>query len=100
MACKICKHPRHAEMVVDYARTSSYRKVAQMYGVNFKTLQRHISKCVYAVMSEAEEKEYQTILNQVARMLTFEFAPLPKKRPKSLITKPFEWTWSRRSWKQ
>ena len=87
-------------MVVDYARTSSYRKVAQMYGVNFKTLQRHISTCVYAVMSEAEEKEYQTTLNKVARMLTWEFTPLPNKRPKSLIKTPVEWTWSRRSWKQ
>ena len=85
-------------MIVVYARMGSYRAAARLYGVDFKTLQRHITQCVYAVMEEVEEREFRKYFNQVSQMLIFEFTPLPKKPPRSIITKPIKYTWSRRSW--
>jgi len=98
--CKICKHPDHAEMVIAYARVSNYRTVARRYGVDHKTLQRQIVRCVYEVMTEVEEKEFRKFFGYVSEMLTSEFMPPPKKRPKSMVTKEIKYTWSRRSWKK
>jgi hypothetical protein len=100
VACKICRHSKHAQMVIAYAYIGSFRTVAGMYGVSFKTLQRHITECVYSVISEVEEQNYQRYLKYVSEMLTWEYMPPQKKRPKSIITTHVEYTWSRRSWKK
>lgn len=100
MSCRICKHPKHGEMVVRYAQTDSYRTVAEMFGVSAKTLQRHVTQCVYSVMGEFEEREYRKFLEYVFQYLLWEFTPQRKKRPKSIITSDIQFTWSRRAWKK
>lgn len=105
MACKICKHPKHREIVTDYFITESYRKTASNYDVNYNTLHRHITKCVVEVMFYMEERDFQEWLEESVEELTEHYQelkdkepPKKKKRPKKLVTKPIEWTWSRRSW--
>ncbi len=98
MACKICNHPKHGEMVIQYARNPSYRNVAKKYGVSFKSLQRHVNQCVYEVMEEAEEERYRKVFEYATVVLMVEYGRIRKTTYKSLVTKPIEWTWSRRSW--
>jgi len=70
------------------------------YGVGYRSLQRHIDLCLAAILSEQEKRAYETALSDTAALLRSYFAiKMRKPRPKSIITKPIEFTWSRRAWK-
>lgn len=100
MSCSICRHPRQAEMIIDYADTLSLRATASRYGVGYRSLHRHIERCIYALMEEDEQRRYEQELAETAEllMLHFSFQQRPRRK-KSIITKKIKFTWSRRAWK-
>lgn len=106
--CKICSHPRGADIVAMYFAIDSLRKAASLYQVSFKTLHRHIQNCLAQIGLEKRETSFQTKLRLESIALMEELnsrynAPrLDKRRPrpKPIITKPVEFTWSRRGWKR
>jgi hypothetical protein len=101
MKCSICRNPKGAEIVEDYCRSLSLRKTAERYNVGFRSLQRHIDKCLEAILSEEEEQEYQNALRLVEPFLKNWLIPKPKKLLlRSKITKNVEFTWSRKSWEK
>jgi hypothetical protein len=101
MNCSICRHPQAAEMIIDYAYTCSLRVTASRFNVGYRSLQRHIERCVYALMEEAEQQEYEQKLSSVAEDLRFYFEyKMRPRRKESIITKKVNFTWSRRAWKQ
>jgi len=99
MFCSICQHPQQAEMIIDYAYTCSLRETASRFGVGYRSLQRHLERCIRDLMAEQEQKEYEREFAEVAELLrlNFQFRIKPSRR-KSIITKKVEFTWSRRSW--
>lgn len=105
--CKICRHPQSAEIVAVYFATDSLRTAANLCGVNFKTLHRHIQNCLVQIGFYNREKEFQLRLMEQSIILTKELnarfnAPrldMRRPRPKPMITKPVKFTWSRRAWK-
>jgi hypothetical protein len=66
MNCSICSHPDHPEMVAHYVRFGSYRGTAANFGVGYRSLQRHITYCVYTVMAEAEQDDFEQALREVS----------------------------------
>ena len=100
MKCSICRHPQQTEMIFDYAHTFSLRVTASRYGVGYRSLHRHIERCIYALMEEDKQQRYQQKLAEVAELLMqcFTFQQKPRRR-KSIITKEVKFTWSRRAWK-
>lgn len=101
MNCTICRHPRQAEMIIDYAFTYSLRVTAWRFGVGYRSLHRHIERCIYAIMEEQEQKDYQRRFAEVAEFLRMYFKPIPKLPcRKSIIKKKVEFSWSRRAWKK
>lgn len=99
MFCSICRHPRQAEMIVDYASTCSLRATARRFGAGYRSLQRHLENCISVLMVEQEQKEYEREFAEVAELLRLYFQPPPKPyRRKSIIPKKVEFTWSRRAW--
>lgn len=102
MSCSICALPIRGEIVQDWIRSSSLRRTAQRYGVGYKSLHRHIRKCLAAVMAEQDERHFQEEFANIAGLLRRVFAPPLAQRPRrhrSIITKPVQFTWSRRAWK-
>ncbi len=105
--CLICRHPQGAEIIGVYFATDSLRTAARLCGVSFKTLHRHIQNCLVQIGFDNREKEFQLRLMEESNALTDELnarfnAPrLDKRRPrpKPMVTKPIEYTWSRRAWK-
>lgn len=99
MNCSICHHPQQAEMIIDYAHTISLRVTATNFGVGYRSLHRHIERCIYALMEEDEQQRYQQELAEVAELLMqyFTIRQRPRRR-KSIITKEVKFTWSRRAW--
>ena len=84
-----------------WAASGSLRATALVYGVGYRSLHRHIDLCVASILAEKEAKEYETAFRETAKLLRFYFSQMNRKpRPKSIITKPVEFTWSRRSWKK
>jgi hypothetical protein len=65
MNCSICSHPNHPEIVAEYTRSGSYRRTAPRFGVGYRSLQRHITYCVYAVMEEAEQDDFERAVREV-----------------------------------
>ena len=99
MFCSICRHPQQAEMIIDYAETCSLRETAKRFGAGYRSLQRHLERCVAYVMAEQEQKDYEREFAEVAELLLLYFqSPPPPYRRKSIITKRIEFTWSRRAW--
>jgi len=100
MNCSICQHPQQADIIIDYAYTKSFRLTALRYRIGYRSLQRHVSRCIYALLEEQEQNEYELEFSRVVNLLAFYCNPSPKPyRLKSIITKPVEFTWSRRAWK-
>lgn len=105
--CKICRHPQSADIVAFYFATDSLRTAAKLFDVSFKTLHRHIQNCLVRIGIENREKEFQRQLREESKALTDELnarfnAPrldMRRPRPKPMVTKPVEFTWSRRAWK-
>lgn len=101
MFCSICQHPRQAEMIIDYAYSCSLRATAMRFGAGYRSLQRHLKYCIVFVMAEKEQKKYEREFKENAELLRLYYAELYRpRRPKSIIKKPVEFTWSRRSWKK
>ncbi len=101
MYCTICTHSKQIEIVEDYIYSGSLRRTSRRYDVGYRSLHRHIDLCLASIYSEAAEREYQEELKFWEQQLRWQFGYKPKKkRPKSIITKPVEFTWSRRSWKK
>lgn len=99
MNCSICRHRQHAEIIIDYAQTSSFRVTAERFGVGYRSLHRHIERCIYALMEEDEQSDYRKAFEITARILRNSFkVHIKPRRPKSIITKNVDFTWSRRSW--
>lgn len=99
MYCSICKHPKQAEMIEHYARSGSFRLTAAYYRVGYRSLHRHIDLCVASILAEQEERDYQKAFKENAKWLRTYFGIIKRKpRPKSIIKKKIEWTWSRRAW--
>ncbi len=99
MNCSICRHPRQAEIIIDYAYTSSLRSTAERFEVGYRSLHRHIERCIYALMEEDEQNDYRKAFAETAEMLRVSFKVRAKsRRPKSIITKNVDFTWSRRAW--
>lgn len=100
MYCTICRNPKSPEIVEDWAYSGSLRFTAAKYRVGYRSLQRHIDLCLASVLSEKENLEYEDAFDDNARLLRWCFAvKMRKRRPKSIITKPVKFTWSRRAWK-
>ena len=102
MYCSICTHPNQINIVVDYIYTASYRLTAKRYGVGYRSLQRHIDKCIASIFAEREEREYQAEFERCSELVKEYFTlkqRQPKPRKKSIITKPITYSWSRRAWK-
>jgi hypothetical protein len=87
-------------MIIDYAHTCSLRVTADRFDVGYRSLHRHIERCLYAILEEHEQRECEQELSAVAAELKlhFEYQLRPRRR-KSIITKKVEFTWSRRAWK-
>ena len=101
MNCSICRHPQQAEIIVEYAYTSSLRSTAERFGVGYRSLHRHIQRCIYALMEEDEQDEYRKALTETVEILRASFKIHSKqRRPKSIITKNVDFTWSRRGWQK
>jgi hypothetical protein len=101
MSCSICRHPRQAEIIIDYAYSCSLRATASRFNVGYRSLQRHLERCIPCLMAEQEQKSYEREFAEVAELLQLHFQPQPKPcRRKSIITKKVEFTWSRRAWKK
>ncbi len=106
--CSICIHPGGAQIVADYFITESLRRTAKRFGVGFRALQRHINVCVPAICLEGNDREFYEKLELESKKLTRELnllfnAPRLDRRiprPKTMITKKVEFTWSRRGWKK
>lgn len=99
MSCSICRHPQQAEILISYADTCSLRKTADSFNAGYRSLQRHLERCIPALMAEQEQKEFEREFKEVAELLLLYFQPPPKPyRRKSIITKKVEFTWSRRAW--
>ena len=99
MPCSICRHPQQAEMIIDYAYTCSLRATARRFGAGYRSLQRHLGRCIVSLMAEQEQKDYEREFAEVAELMRLHFQPQPKPyRRKSIITKRIEFTWSRRAW--
>ncbi len=101
MYCSICTHPKQIEIVEDYIYSGSLRQTAERYEVGYRSLQRHIDFCIASIFSEFEEREYQSEIKKCEEHLRIIFGFKQRKmRPKSIIKKPVEFTWSRRAWKR
>jgi hypothetical protein len=88
-------------MIEDWVRSLSLRRTASRYGVGYRSLQRHIDLCVASILSEQEQREYEAAFHENADRLRWYFAlKMRKPRPRSIITKSVEFTWSRRAWKK
>ncbi len=99
MFCSICQHPQQAEMIIDYANTCSLRETASRFGVGYRSLQRHLERCIRDLMAEQEQKEYDREFAEVAELLLINFQIyLKPARRKSIIKKNVEFSWSRKSW--
>ena len=99
MFCSICRHPKQAEMIIDYAYSCSLRATARRYNAGYRSLQRHLENCIPLVMAEKEQKEFEREFKEFADLVRLCFQPPPEPyRRKSIITKPVEFTWSRRGW--
>lgn len=99
MPCSICQHPQQAEMIIDYANSCSLRATARRFGAGYRSLHRHLGRCIFYLMAEQEQKDYEQEFAEVAELLRLNFQPPPKPyRRKSIITKKVEFTWSRRAW--
>ncbi len=99
MFCSICQHPQQPEMIIDYAVTCSLRETANNFGVGYRSLHRHLERCIVALMIEQEAKDYDKDFAEVAELVALFYMPSFKSRPKSIIKMPIEFTWSRRAWK-
>jgi hypothetical protein len=100
MFCSICTKSFRAEIIEAWARSGSLRETAARFGVGYRSLQRHLDLCLASVWSEVEEWGYQKELRESADLLMLYYRiKMRKPRPKSIIKKPVEYTWSRRSWK-
>ncbi len=101
MYCTICTNPNKATIVEDWAYTGSLRRTAKRYGVGYRSLQRHIDLCLASILSEKEQQQYEAAFRESAAWLRQLFAfTMRKPRPKSVITTPVQFTWSRRAWKR
>lgn len=101
MFCSVCRNPKRAEIVLDWAYSGSLRLTAYRYGIGYRSLQRHIDLCLAAILSEKEQREYESTLAENVQLVRYYFLfKMRKPRPKSIITKPVEFTWSRRAWKK
>ena len=101
MYCSVCTHPKQIEIVEDYIYRGSLRETAWRFGIGYRSLQRHIDFCIASIYSELEEREYQSELNKWEEYLRIVFGFRQRKtRPKSIIKRSVEFTWSRRAWKQ
>lgn len=100
MYCSICTNPKQIEIVEDYIYRGSLRETALRYGIGYRSLQRHIDFCIASIYSEVEEREYQMELEKWEEYLRLVYGFRQRKpRPKSIIKKTVEFTWSRRAWK-
>ncbi len=105
--CKICRHPQSADIVSVYFATDSLRTAAKLYGMSFKTLQRHIQNCLAQIGFNNRENEFQerlmsegiAIIKELNNRFNAARLDVRRPRPKPMITKPVEYTWSRRAWK-
>jgi hypothetical protein len=105
--CSICRHPEGAQIVAHYLTTDSLRLTASCFGVGYRSLQRHITRCVLNICIEQNEREFELELGLQSFLLTKELnerynAPRldkRKPRPQPMVTKPVKYTWSRRAWK-
>ena len=101
MSCSICRHPQQAEMIVDYANSCSLRATASRFNAGYRSLHRHLERCLPVLMAEQEQKQYEREFAEVAHLIKLYFQPQPQPyRRKSIITKKVEFTWSRRAWKK
>lgn len=100
MNCSICNHSKSAEIIIDYARTKSLRKTAKNYAIGYRSLARHIQFCIYALLEEAEQLEFEEALETAKQMVIehYQYEMTRKRRKKSIIKKHVEFSWSRRSW--
>jgi hypothetical protein len=98
--CCICSHPHQAEMLVDYAYRLSLRRTANAYGVNYRSLARHIENCLPVIMAEYEENQFQQHLKEEIEFLRGELIKdsMPKRRT-SIIKRKVKTSWGRRNWK-
>ncbi len=89
-------------MLIDYARRGSLRVTAERFGVGYRSLQRHLEVCIFQIMIEEEEDDFNQAFAEANIYLRKYFAPKPpppKPRVrKSIIKKEVKFTWSRRSW--
>jgi len=101
MYCSVCTNPKQIEIVEDYIYRGSLRQTAERYGIGYRSLQRHIDFCIASIYSEVEERKYQSELKECEEYLRIIFGFRQRKtRPKSIIKKPVEFTWSRRGWEK
>ena len=101
MSCSICRHPQQAEMIIDYAYSCSLRATASRFNAGYRSLQRHLERCMPLLMAEKEQQGYEREFAEVAALIKLHFQPQPKPyRRKSIIKKKVEFTWSRRAWKR
>lgn len=101
MYCSICTNVKRAEIVEDWVYSRSLRQTACRYRVGYRSLQRHIDLCIAAILSEQEQRQYEAEIRETAALLRNYFRiKMRKPRPRSIITKPVEFTWSRRAWKK
>ena len=87
-------------MLIDYAYRLSLRRTANAYGVNYRSLARHIESCLPVIMAEYEENLFQKHLKEEVEFLRCELLKDRKpKRPTSIIKRKVKTSWGRRNWK-
>jgi len=105
--CKICRHSQSADIVAVYFATDSLRIAAKIFGLSFKTLHRHITNCLVQIGFDNREKSFQRKLMEEGKAIEEDLnarfnqprLDMRRPRPKSIIKKPVEFTWSRKAWK-
>ena len=87
-------------MIVDYAYSCSLRVTASRFNAGYRSLHRHLERCLPVLMAEQEQQQYEREFADVAALIKLYFQPNPKPYRRKSITKQVEFTWSRRAWKK
>jgi hypothetical protein len=64
--CSICTHPDSRKIIASYFDTWSYRKTASRFRIGYRSLQRHINRCIPFLLERIETVEFEERLKFVA----------------------------------
>ena len=78
MNCSICQSPARAAVIETWASNRSLRKTAAQHGVNYRSLQRHLTLCVSSIVAEQEQADYEAALRMASFNVRVAFVAMKK----------------------